>query len=318
MKIGIVSTLYEKCGIASYSESLIDGLISKGIEVKVAANVPKDQLKSDPDYVKRFFNSHYLTNSTLCDVKGMFNYLKDVDIVHVQFQTNLFSLQSFIDFLQLFSILPKPPKIVFTAHDGLFWHSFPMYLCDHYISHTDMFCSNSIIPMGIKFYDDIIQEPKSYKSATSIGLGRNNDDLVRQGIDGLGVIYRSNYGHQNWLLERDLITKIKESWIIFLLYPKIDVSVSSSAAMLALSTERPLVISNTSWFSTIINYPNIYVCENIQDIKEHVTYLTNPNNLEKIKEDIKLMKERIINDKRDYSTFIDRHIDVYNNLLRNS
>lgn len=311
MRIGVVSSWNERCGISEYTKNLVSGLLGCGIEVKVAANYPKDQVEPDEPFVKRFFHCPFLTKLLSADVVEMVDYLSDCDVIHIQFETSLYHPDWFPKFLVALKIIHK--KVVFTMHSSGMWNGFPVGLINWFITHEAMWCGGSVIPMGVKFSEDV--EP-DYKSIVSFGLGRNMDDMVKNAIEGTDITFRTTYGHHNWLNANDLVAEIKKSWIISLLYPSVGTTnVSSSAVIQAMGCNRPILITNTSWFKHVINYPNLYICESLESLKENIKYLTDPKNKEVIKEDIKLMKDRIISDGRSFDDFINRHIEVYTSLV---
>ena len=314
MKIGMVTSWNERCGISSYSKTLVHELISRGHDVKVAANFPRDQVEPDEPFVERFFHVPFMTHEKTANVEGMVNYLKDCDIIHVQFETSLYHPDYFNQLM--FGLIPYNKKIVFTMHSGGIWHEFPISRVDHFITHDHPFANNSsVIPMGVKIYKGN-EGTINLNTLTSFGLGRNNDDYVNEAIKGMNIDYKTTYGHREWLPLDKLVSKIRESWIISLLYPDIgSTSVSSSAVMLAMGCDRPILVSNTNWFSHIINFPNIYICDTIKDVKEHIKYLTDINNNNTIWKEIYEMKQKLVETQRTFDDFVSNHINLYRKLL---
>lgn len=317
MKIGMFSTFGEQCGVSEYTKSLIDGLQEKGITAKIVGNYPKSDYYKESNYnIKRLFGTPFLTNCCTAEIPEILNFIEDCDICHFQMETSIYHTNYIFDLVNKLKELNK--LIVFTMHSGGIWHQFPISRVDHFITHDHPFASekSTVIPMGVKLYNDNEALPK-FNTMVSFGLGRNNDDYVNEAIAGMNIDYSMVYGHRgHWLPLDDLINKIRESWIISLLYPEIgSTSVSSSAVMLAMGCDRPILVSNTNWFSHIINFPNIYVCDNISDVKTHVKYLTDKRMLPTILQEITEMKKKLIDDKRTFDDFINNHIILYNKML---
>ncbi len=313
MKIGFISSYHEKCGISSYTENLVKELISKGVDVKIAANYPKDQLQPDPEYVKRLFHVQFMTDQIGMDNQGILNFFADRDIVHIQLEAALYRPELLIPVL--INLRNAGKKLVMTTHTAAIWPEFNPDICHHYISHEQMWSTDTLIPVGVKFFksDACLM---NYKSITSFGLGRNDDSLVLKAIEGTNLKFNPTYGTKEWLPLESLVKKIRYSWIITLLYPEIDNTLSSSAVTLAMGCDRPIIVSNTSWFRHVMDYPNIYVVDGLESLKEIITYLTDINNIPVIRADIEMMKDKLTQDGRTYEDFVQNHVKVYETLLK--
>lgn len=321
MKIGLISSWNEKCGVSEYTRNLAQGLIDKDNDVKICANYPKDQVQPDEDYVKRLFHVEFMTNQRGADAPGILEFFADRDIIHIQFEAALYHPSWFVPFMREMYTKLKA-KIVVTTHTAAMWPEFDARCVHHFITHSQMWSTQSLIPPGVKFFDkdarffDTMDEYVcDMKSVVSFGLGRNQDNLIKEAIEGTDVTFRTTYGNNKWLSKEELIKEIKKSWIISLMYPEIDNTLSSSAVILAMGCNRPILISNTNWFQHVINYPNLYVCETVQDIKDNIKYLTDPKNLPSIESDLCLMRAMLVMDNRTYDHYINEHIKVYTALI---
>lgn len=312
MKIGIISTFHEKCGVSAYTENLVEGFIEKGHDVKVIANYSKDPTQEDGVYVKRAFHAPFLTHQFDVDYESILEFFKDRDIIEVEFETNLYHPSTFPKLLQLLRILDK--QIVFKMHSSGMWPNLNTYDV-YFITHSAMWCSHIVLPMGIKFYDNT--PPQNYKSITSFGLGRNNDDRLISARDAVdpSIEYNTSYGNRKWLPIKDLVKNIQESWIISLLYPPVGASVSSSAVTLALGCNRPIIVTDTNWFDNVRRYPCIFSAENDRQIQTYIKFLTDPNNIEEINTRIGSTKDFIKDMDNTYEDFINKHILVYNEFV---
>lgn len=312
MKIAILTTWSEVCGVSEYSRDLYDTLREKGHDVHVFANFAKAKLEPDSEYVHRVFHTPFLDgilDTDISFVEQLFKY----DIVHVQFECNLFAPQWFPSLIK--ELHGKVP-IVFTMHSSGIWPNFDQGLVSKYITHEPMpwYSNSAVIPMGIKFYNN--DSVGNSNSIVSFGLGRNNDDFVKQAVDGTKLVFTTTYGHHKWLTKQQLVTEIQKAFSISLIYPPVGASVSSSAANLAIGCNRVLFCSPTNWFKHVSHYPAIFSVNSPEQMKEIITDISESKQYqEDLLQEIVTRKDYIYNEGRDYETFVDRHITVYKNLL---
>lgn len=320
MKIGFLSSLGSKCGISSYQQELSEGLIERNQDVKVASNYRGNPFSTDeplPEYAKELFHVHFMDQQRGVDANGILSFLKDRDIVQIQMEAALYSQESLTDLIIRFRRELPNIKLIMTTHTAAMYPNWDSRFIHHYISHEKMWSTDSLIPLGVKRYSDINPEVIS-NSICSIGLGRNDDEFIKNAISGMNVNYNTLYGSKKWLPKRDLIKEVKKNRVIALIFPPIDNILASSSVMTAMSCDRPVIVNNVSWFDHVKQLPNIYVIEDINDFRETVQYLTDVNNLERINEDIELMYQRLKEDKRTFNDFIDKHLEVYSNIIKNS
>ncbi len=319
MKIGFISSYAERCGVADYCQNLAQGFIELGNEIKIAANYPKDQLFPDPEYVKRFFHVPFMTNETTADTNGIVEYLADRDVIHVQFEQSLYHPSYFIPLIQDLKNLGK--RIVFTMHSAGFWKEMNPNLVDQFCVHEPLWCPNQIVvPMSVKFYDDINPTETFNKSITSFGLGRNDDNIVKEAIKGTDYQFNPTYGTNKWLSREELVCNIKKSQVIVLLYPDVAINVSSSAIAIAMGCDRPIIITNSRWFSHVINYPNLYVIEGFyyegreettKQLRFALDHLFDPAEQRYINNNKALMREIILETGRDYDSVLEQYLEIY-------
>ena len=313
MKIGMVTSWNSKCGISEYAGRLVSGLRSdNSIHVKVCANYLDSEYRAfdqiDEPFVKRLFHTPFMTKCSTADVNGMAEYLNECDLIHFQFNTALYHPSWF---QMLLNSLNKP--VIFTMHDSGMWAGINFNKVKRFISHSRMGCTTDLIPMGVQFQDGLLENVTT--DLCSFGLGRNNDDWVREAIKDTNISYRTSYGNSKWLNEFDLYKFLGSSKIISLLYPETGAEVSSSALIFAMGVQKPILISPTAWFSDFINYPGLYICRDIKDAKENINYLLDINNIEEINNDLKERKRMLTEDGRTFDKFIERHINVYKTLI---
>ena len=313
----MICSYNERCGMAEYTKSLVEDLITKGIDVKVAANYSNDPTESDQPYVGRFFHVGFMDHKRGYDIDGMVEFFKDRDIIHCQYEPALYDPILFEELFLNFKTKLKV-KTVFTTHTASFWNTFDLRLIDHCITHSHMWCSGTIIPPGVKFFDNT-HMPTSYTVGTSsicsLPNSRNLNNLVEGAIKGTNIRFDTNITDGKWVNIDTLALNLSKSWIISLIYPEIDNILSSSAVTLAMGLQRPILISNTNWFQHVIDYPGLYICSNVEDTKDNIEYLCNPFNYKKICEELSSRKQKLIDDGRAFDNFVNKHIGVYRNLL---
>ena len=312
MKIALITTWSEICGVSEYSRSLHRVLCEKGHDVHVFANFAKAKLEPDPEYVHRVFHTPFLDGILDTDISFV-EQLLQYDIVHVQFECNLFAPQWFPNLIkELFGKVP----IVFTMHSSGIWPNFDQALVSKYITHEPVpwYTNSAVIPMGIEFYENTsIGNPNSI---ISFGLGRNNDDFVKLAVKDTNVQFSTTYGHSKWLPKQELVAEIQKAFSISLMYPPVGASVSSSAANLAIGCSRVLFCSPTNWFKHVSHYPAIFSVSSPEQMREIITDIAGSKQYqEDLLQEIATRKDYIYSEGRDYETFVNRHITVYKNLL---
>ena len=317
MKIGLVSTWGERCGVSEYTATLADELFKKyEVNLKIVANYPKDcQVIDDaPNYIRQLFHCPFMTNQTTADVDEIVEFFKDRDVVHFQFETSIYHPSWFSTLLE--RLKANKTKIILTMHSWGIWHNFNQSLVDRFVTHEPIYSPDisTVISMPVKDYFDVGDGIiPNYNQVCSFGLGRNRDeDIIAALKDVPNVSYVTHYGSTGkWLDELDLIEKIKESWIISLIYPQVGARTSSRAVTVAMGCDRPILCTPTNWFAHVIDCPNLYICKSVDDIRENIKYLINPDNRDKIKDDIENMKIWIQQNERSLDQVIDKHLELY-------
>jgi len=318
MKVGFVTSYGSRCGIAEYSKELINGLQGKGIDIKVCANFLPEVLEPDPDFVKRLFHCPFMTHKNASDPLGMYEFLKDSDLIHIQFETSLYHPSWFSRFVRNFKDFSKNTKIAMTMHSDGLWPDFSRSLINHFISHEPMWCTGSygsVIPMGVKLFNNLSEPEKNL--ICSFGLGRNDDKFVKEAIEGTNLRFETSYGNKTWLSRDELIKTVSKGSIICLIYPPVGASVSSSAAMFALGLNRPLIVSATNWFKSIRNVPGVFPVTNPTELKNLLKELSDPNELNRVDEIINQRNQYIKVSPLSYDHFLQKHLEVYQSLVKN-
>jgi hypothetical protein len=261
-KIGMISSWGQVCGIAQYTENLVAALKSLGHEVQVIANKPYEPITHpDEPYVHRLWEVEGRTGKKHFDYDQAFAILKQCDITHVQSESALYA-QTYLPTLQ--SGLPST-RFVATHHSTCAARMLPSVRM--HIAHEERVLDALGIPQGhrasIPMPSPVIKyaEPPVLGDTLlirSYGLGRNQDDMVNEAVKhwnsrGINpkIRFETNYGHRKWLPFPELLKWIQGAHACILYYPPVGAFVTSSAAYLALACGRPLIVSDTSWFSSL-------------------------------------------------------------------
>lgn len=315
MKVGFLTSWNSRCGISEYTRDLVYVVKDKGIDIKVCGNFINDPVYPDEDFVKRLFHCPFMTQKTYSDPLQIYEYLKDCNIIHIQFETSLYHPSWFPRLLRNFKEFSPNIKIVMTMHSSGIWEGFDLSLVNKYITHEPMNWLNSVsIPMGVKFFEE--KDNLDKKLITSFGLGRNRNDWVEAAIADTDIKFKTSFGTGKWHTKKELINNISEGWAISLIYPPVGANVSSSACIFALGFDRPLIISETNWFKHIIDLPGVYPVDDVGELRDLISYLFDPKNEEEIKMRLNFRKNQIINSGKTFNNFVSSHLAVYESLLK--
>lgn len=261
-KIGMITSWGQRCGIAQYTENLVAGLRSLGNDVQVIANIPYEEITHpDEPFVHRLWNVEGRDGVRYFDYYKAFQILGGCDVVHVQSEASLYA-QTYLPTLQ--AGLPKS-RFVVTHHSTCAANMMPTVRM--HIAHEERVLDALSIPSGHRASMPMPSPVVEYKEPPvlgdtfllrSYGLGRNQDGMVDEAVrqwNGKGVLpkirFETHYGHHRWVPFGELLKWIQGAHACILYYPPVGAFVSSSAAYLSLACGRPLVVSNTEWFSKL-------------------------------------------------------------------
>jgi hypothetical protein len=239
--------------VAEYTRYLGKALTDNGVEVYYLANIISGKgnqdisaytASEDPLNVYRIFSVAGWSGETFFEIPQS---IKDInfDVVHVQYQSFLYDKSWFPECLR--ELRKMNTKTVFTLHDsnvvgnalimadGVVFHSHEMK------DAVQTSAKSMLIPSGMPF-----KKPK----LMSFGLGRSNSSMVRDVCNELDLDFEELHW-SNWLTQEKLIEKLKTADGIVLYYPPDNAKVCSSSVKVALSTYRPVIVSDTTWFSDL-------------------------------------------------------------------
>jgi len=262
MNIGIVSTLGIRCGISQYSRSLGIALDKIGCNVTWFGNIPRDRNPQDklveadnelPGRIRRWFEVKGWTNELYADF-SVFENAK-IDVLHIQWESFLYD-QSIGP-----RLLSLPYPIVLTAHSAGFYPGLDFSNVRYLLAHsTDVLdkCPNlvynkCVIPMGGPYSPPVI---------STFGLGRSNSETIASVCKELGYRFEV-LNWVDWVPMDRLIEELKKSDAIVLFFPPTDSKVSSSSIRVALSTNRPVIVTDTNWFEDLEAHNNQLICQSL-------------------------------------------------------
>lgn len=283
-RIGFVTSWGQVCGIAQYSENLVAALQMLGHDVQVIANRPYEPLTHvDEKFVHRLWDVEGRTGKRDFDYRTAFSILEMCDVIHVQSESALYA-QTYLPTLQ--SGLPAK-RFVVTHHSTCMARMLPTVRM--HVAHEERVLDHLGIPKGIRVQMPMPSPVVDYVDPPvlgdtlllrSYGLGRNKDDMVNAAVDSWNKISKStklrfetSYGHHRWLPYHELLRWIQGSHACILYYPPVGAYVTSSAAYMALACGRPLIVSDTAWFSNLSPKDTIFAGQSPEELMNGIARL---------------------------------------------
>lgn len=261
MRIGMLTTHNQACGIGEHAHHLMAALYRNGVGVKILKNIPYEPLVVEglgedfAEEIVEVWKVGIRTNEKFFDYDKAINTLKDCDLLHIQFESALYYKEQFETLVQRVKTELDIPVIV-TYHSSCIWPSGCWNLVDGTTTASKALaeavrCIH--IPHGMRNEPDIDPRSSPPYMIRAFGLARNRDDVVIPAIkklqeEGIEVAYETSYGNHKWKPIEELFAWLQDSHCIVIFYPPTDALVCSSAFPLAYSARRPVVISDTKWF----------------------------------------------------------------------
>jgi len=286
MKIAIMSTYHQECGIAEYAEKLRFGFEHNGHEVKILGNYQYAPLVSpDDDNVFRCFHMEIRDQKNDWDVEGAIKHIGDSDVLLIQYEACLYPSSTFNQALDKIRHFCKC-KVFVVFHSSCIWPSFPWDLIDVGIAHnegimTGIGSTRVLIRHGVEDYPDIdaieirgsMGLEKNKFTFGSFGLGRVHYEVtiptitsmencqymvstaetekvrIQEIIEKLSPEQRKNlYYYPDYVPRLELIRRLQACDALFFDYYPIDANVCSGAARMAVGCRRKTITSDTNWF----------------------------------------------------------------------
>lgn len=293
MKIAMLTTYNQVCGISDYSESLVKHF-SDEHEIKIIAPKLTEKHHSvvavgkEQENVYRLFNATIWDGIVGVDMKEIVEIIEWADVFHIQFQDSLYHHEWFPHLIER---IKGKAKLVITLHDSCLGKIWP-YLRDFDLILTMKPDVKNQVQNAQLIGMPIYNSPPVIKG---FGLGRSKHDEIEKVCNELGYKYEFIKAEDKWLPIDDLLVWLRDSDGIVLYYNEVTTAGSSAGARTALSTRRPVFVNNVQWFN---------------DIPEGVTTRFNDDNNLK-----QALKDKFDNDYIDQNSFnriAEQHITLYN------
>jgi hypothetical protein len=260
LKVAWLSSYATKCGIAEYSKYLVTALRNRDdIELKVfgSKNYGDYDVEEAPDYVVPTFGiplwnanqDHSLDFHKILEWKP--------DIIHLQYECVLYDATLLAELLNAY----KGP-VAITYHDNCIPPDLPVGRFNLQYSHREDVGAGTgyLLPMGIENHAPVVK---------TFGLGRSRADIISKVCKDLGFTFESSFGEDAWQTSEQLYRWLRDSDVIVLYYDEAPAAGVSIAARVAVSTRRPVIVNNTTWFRDLITEAplNLYVVDTPLDMQ---------------------------------------------------
>lgn len=259
IKVAWLSSYSTKCGIAEYSSYLVNALRKRGdVDVKVFSsknygdyNVEEQPPYCDPTFAVPLWNG---------GIDDSFDYEKILawkpDIVHIQYEVVLYNAQKLSEFLQEY----KGP-VVITYHDNCIPPDLLVSRFNLQYSHREGVGVGSgyLIPMGVENRKPVVK---------TFGLGRSRKDIIQEVCDNLGYDFEYSFGEDKWVSQEELYEWLRDSDAIVLYYDDAPAAGVSIAARVAISTRRPVIVNDVTWFKGLAEEStSVWVVQSPDDLQ---------------------------------------------------
>jgi len=249
MKITMMSTHNQICGIADYTASLVKHFPQEH-EITIIAPKLTEKHHSvkavgpeDPR-VHRLYNATIWDGEVGIEMDKVTEIAEKSDIFHLQFQDAVFHHEWLWHLVQR---LKNKTKLVITLHDTCLGKIWPM-LGDFKLVLTmkpevkAQVPQANLIAMPVYNFQPMIK---------GFGLGRSKHENIKKVCESLGYKYEYTFAEEKWLPINELISWLRDSDGIVLYYDEVGTAGSSAAARTALSTRRPVFVNRVTWFNDL-------------------------------------------------------------------
>jgi hypothetical protein len=256
--IAILTSWNSACGLSEYSKFLREGFEKLNIKVTIFGNfsscyVYENTLK-DKNFVP-FCWMGYLDNKISYDLSILSSelILREIKNVLINYQGSLWTDFILLEIIKLLKKLNIKTGICF--HDKCLNFSNNIFDDIYKIKTREDLYGDYIIPHGIKERCPVV---------CSVGMGRNDDNILKNICQRNNFEYRTFYGEKkNWKTDDELHFLIRNCDVVCLFYPENDMAGQSLAVFQALAGRRYIIVSDTSWFKDIqANNFNIFKVKN--------------------------------------------------------
>lgn len=250
MDLLYLSTFGIKCGLAEFGRNLLGHLKVQGVRPTIWANIPSGKNQQDhlvlPDDGWDVLRCWSVTGWS-GQMLGPQHRLGLPRILHINYESFLFPIEWLAPLCRAHKAAGG--VVVVTFHSAGVSPGFPRETVDFAFCHTKE-VHDSVPGRNKLLYP--MPAPYQPPRVGTFGLGRAHVPWIAQACQELGWEFVNLiHEHGEWVPQDELLRQLRTCDVIALPYPPVGTSVSSSAAAFALSTYRPLVVSDTRWFSTL-------------------------------------------------------------------
>jgi hypothetical protein len=291
MNIVILTTWASACGIAEYSRYLAEEIQNLNNNILLLTNKTEGYLPSKMLIVDIFGvywwgeNPKFNCNKALVAIDEFEKTHGPIDALIVQYQSSLYEPEGFNKFIKEV----KCKKII-TLHDSSRNNkhiSFDEF--DYIITHNPNIEHTDFMPMPLI---------KTTPTVFSFGMGgRNNYQFISDACHEIGVdFYHHDAREHGWWSEEKLFNEMSNADAIVLWYNKVGIEGQSSALRTAISSMRPVIVNDVSWFKDAPEF--VTKCSDKKSLQDalvnilHLDYIWANSYENCVKKYLKIIKEK--------------------------
>ena len=248
MKVGLLTTWNTQGGVAEYSRTLVDGLLTRGdVELTVLGSRNHDEqaLAEPEEYVRASFDVAASSGDgrDQLDVEPILAL--GLDVLHVQYLGGLYNLPRLNELLRRFEGLRVVTWHDNVAPDGLEWQRF-----DVAVTHREGVGPGApeVIPHPVRSLPPVVR---------TFGTGRTREEVIRPICERNGWVFESlaqtpaDATAKPWKAWQELHDWLRGADAIVLWYDDDPLAGSAGAARTAIATRRPVIVNDTNWFADL-------------------------------------------------------------------
>lgn len=296
MKITMMSTYNQVCGIADYTASLVKH-IPQEHEVTIIA--PKltgthhsvKAVGEEDKRTRRLYNATIWDGIVGIEMDKITEIAEKSDVFHLQFQDAVFHHEWLYHLVER---LKNRTKLAITLHDtclGKIWSMLPDFklIITMKPEVKNQVPNVELLPMPVYNPAPVIK---------GFGLGRSKHGNIEAVCDSLGYKYEHVIAENKWMPIDELLKWLRDSDGIVLYYDEVGTAGSSAAARTALSTRRPVFVNRVTWFNDL-SEDDVIKFSDDADLKQKLLQILNKPYL----------------NTNSFEQIAKKHVELYTNIL---